>query len=326
VQRGPQWLSLIVVVLVVVAVHGASCGDGDGGASCPSPWPFFARLLEKSQTIRRIVKDCRALPRLIGALLQAHCTGPIRRTEDPRKSRKGEAARSIGAHVPDISARCHRPAGSSPREAEAAKADRPPWLLVLWENVAYLADDDRRAQAFRVLQREVGTRPEQILAAPEETLLAVTGHGIVAEQFAAKLRSCAQLVLQEFDGNLRQVLHWPLAQARKALQKFPGIGEPGAEKILLFTGTAPLFALESNGLRVLLRLGFGEEKKSYSTTYRLVQNDVAPELEEDCAWLIRAHQLLRRHGQELCRRTEPACGDCPLAAECFHHRPARSAP
>jgi endonuclease III len=32
--------------------------------------------------------------------------------------------------------------------------------------------------------------------------------------------------------------------------------------------------------------------------------------------LIQAHLLLRRHGQELCRRSEPTCDNCPLAADC----------
>jgi endonuclease-3 len=102
--------------------------------------------------------------------------------------------------------------------------------------------------------------------------------------------------------------------------KFPGFGEPGAEKILLFTRTQPILALESNGLRVLVRLGFGEEKKSYATTYRLVQAAATAEAKQDCTWLIRAHLLLRRHGQEVCRRSQPQCGDCPLSPECAHYR------
>jgi endonuclease-3 len=193
--------------------------------------------------------------------------------------------------------------------------------MILWENVAYLADDDRRQAAFQALQERVGTEPTQILSAPGEALLEVTGHGIMPDQFAEKLRRCAQLVLEEFNGDLRPVLQLPLPKAKKTFQKFPGIGEPGAEKILLFSRTCPVLALESNGLRVLLRLGFGEEKRSYSTTYRLVQQAVKEELDVDYAWLIQAHLLLRRHGQDLCRRTEPRCDQCPLAADCdFHQR------
>jgi endonuclease-3 len=191
-----------------------------------------------------------------------------------------------------------------------------PWEMVLWENVAYLADDDRRRQAFQTLKKRIGTEPGQILAASDEALLEVTRPGILADQFAKKLRSCARIVLEEYDGDLRPVVKLPLGKAKKVLQKFPGIGEPGAEKILLFCQTYPVLALESNGLRVLLRLGFGEEKKSYSTTYHLVQKAVDGGLVKDYSWLAQAHLLLRRHGQELCRRTNPACEKCPLAADC----------
>jgi endonuclease III len=191
-----------------------------------------------------------------------------------------------------------------------------PWEMILWENVAYLADDDRRLEAFQTLKKRVGTEPAKLLAASNEALLEVTRHGILADQFAKKLRKCAQIALEQFDGDLRPVLKLPFPKAKKALQRFPGIGEPGAEKVLLFTRSYPVLALESNGLRVLLRLGFGEEKKSYSTTYRLVQRSVEEGLEKDYPRLIDEQLLLRHHGQELCKRTNPECRKCPLAPDC----------
>src|SRR5262249_7325187 len=103
-----------------------------------------------------------------------------------------------------------------------------PWEIILWENVAYLATDERRRQAFQALKKGVGIKPEQILSAAAEALLEVTRHGIMPEQFAEKLRKCARIALEEFDGDLRPVLKLTLSQAKKALQKFPGIGEPGA--------------------------------------------------------------------------------------------------
>jgi endonuclease III len=210
-------------------------------------------------------------------------------------------------------------------QAHYGKQQQPkldgPWELILWENVAYLADDDRRREAFQTLKRRVGTEPAQILSASDELLLEVTRHGIMSEHFAEKLRKCAQIALEEFDGDLRPVLKLPFPKAKKALQKFPGIGEPGAEKILLFTRTYPALALESNGLRVLLRLGFGEEKKSYSTTYRLVQKATEEGLDKDYSTLIEAHLLLRHHGHELCKRSKPECRKCPLSPDCeFYQR------
>jgi endonuclease III len=191
-----------------------------------------------------------------------------------------------------------------------------PWKLILWENVAYLADDEHRAQAFLALEQKIGSRPQDIRSASNSALLEVTSHGIVARQSVQKLKKCAAIACEEFAGDLRPCLKLPLREAKRALQKFPGIGEPGAEKILLFCRSHPVFGLDSNGLRVLLRLGFGTENKNYATTYRSVQRAVEPELKIDFKWRIRAHQLLRRHGQELCRRNKPQCPDCPLAPEC----------
>jgi endonuclease III len=195
-----------------------------------------------------------------------------------------------------------------------------PWLLVLWENVAYLADDDRRRAALRELRRRVGTRPADILAASDDDLLEAAGHGIMPENQVRKLRRCAEIAAEQFDGDLRPVLTLPPAKAKKALGKFPGVGEPGAEKVLLFTRTVPALALESNGLRVLVRLGFADEQPNYAATYRRVRAAVDPAAPRDYDWLIAAHQLLRRHGREVCRRSRPACGDCPLADGCAYHQ------
>ena len=201
---------------------------------------------------------------------------------------------------------------------------RDPWQMILWENVAYMANDERREEGFRALQKRVGTRPEQVLSAAEDVLLDVTSHGIVSETFAAKLRLCAKICLQAFAGDVRQILKWPLPKAKKALQKFPGIGEPGAEKILLFSGVLDVLALESNGLRVLVRFGLGEDRKSYAATYKSVREVTIEELPAHSKSLTKAHLLLRRHGQELCLRNGPLCHVCVVNSDCpFFHRLAK---
>jgi endonuclease III len=192
-----------------------------------------------------------------------------------------------------------------------------PWLLILWENVAYLADDERRQSALEHLERTIGTSPERIADASTAELLAVTQHGIAPARFVEKLQTCARVALEQFGGDVRSVLELPVAKAKKALQKFPGIGEPVAEKILVFAGAAPILALDSNGLRTLVRLGFAEEKKNYAATYRAVRESVAHELPGDCDWLARTHLLLQQHGRELCKRSEPLCHQCPLAKRCL---------
>ena len=115
---------------------------------------------------------------------------------------------------------------------------------------------------------------------------------------------------------LRAAVRRSPKEANQLLQRFPGIGEPGADKILLFAGGQVSLGPDSNALRVLYRLGFGKQEKDYGRTYRSAAEAVRPELPRNFRWLIRAHQLLRRHGQEICQRAAPRCEACPLTASC----------
>ena len=196
-----------------------------------------------------------------------------------------------------------------------------PLHLILWESIGYLVEDDRRETAFKALRRQVGLSPTDILSAPTEQLVKITKlGGIHPELRAHRLKEIAQIVLNDFQGDLRNALKLPLRQAMKELKKFPSIADPGAEKILLFTKTYPVLALESNGLRVLLRLGFGEEHRNYSNSYASVREALQNYIGEDCDFLIRAHQLLRQHGKELCRTNNPACDACPLKKTCAYYQ------
>ncbi|HEX7722916.1 MAG TPA: hypothetical protein VF397_12205, partial [Pyrinomonadaceae bacterium] len=63
-----------------------------------------------------------------------------------------------------------------------------PFELILFESVAYLASDERRAEAFDLLRKTVGTKPHQILAAANNALLRVTElGGMQPEKRAARL-------------------------------------------------------------------------------------------------------------------------------------------
>ena len=200
-----------------------------------------------------------------------------------------------------------------------AKPLSDPFEIIIWENIAYLVDDDRRAAAFSALGREVGLQPVDIMGASKAQLTEFTQPGgIHAELRAQRLKESAQIVLVEFGGDFSAALKLPLKKAMSALKKFPSIGDPGAEKILLFTRSYPVLALDSNGLRVLLRLGFGEEKKSYTSSYRSVKEAIANELNDDFDFLISAHLLLKQHGQETCKTSNPRCDDCVLRKDCAY--------
>ena len=196
---------------------------------------------------------------------------------------------------------------------------RGPFELVLWENACYLLTDERRAAVFEGLRAQVGLTAKAIWSADRDTLLALAKMGGMRPQTRVfRWLEIARITLEQFDGDLDRILQEPYAKAKKALKQFPCIGDPGAEKILLFCGIGSELALDSNGLRVLTRVGFGREQKSYGATYKSVQDDLKGLLPHDAASLARAYLLLRQHGKTLCRNNGPECGDCPAAGMCAY--------
>ena len=196
-----------------------------------------------------------------------------------------------------------------------------PYEMIVYKNSAYPATDAFCAKVFDALKRSVGLRVDDILAAPKGKLTEIMKlGGIFPELRAVRLKEIAALVKHTFAGDLRTVLKGPLREARKALKQFPTIGDPSADKILLFTKTAPVAAIPSNCVHVLPRLGCGEEKKSYAATYRSAQEAVRTQLPESAGALLRAYLLLKQHGQELCKRSRPRCEQCPVSSDCLYFK------
>lgn len=204
--------------------------------------------------------------------------------------------------------------------APALPPARGPFELVLWENACYLMPDDRRLEVFEGLRREVGLTPAAILAADRDVLLSWAKRGGMRPEVRVfRWLEIARICRDQFSGDLDSILTQTYAQAKKALKQFPTIGDPGAEKILMFCELASGLPLESNGLRVLTCVGYGREHlKNYGQTYKSVQEAIAAEIPKAPARLAEAHLLLRQHGKEVCRTNEPACYDCPIAADCAY--------
>lgn len=193
-----------------------------------------------------------------------------------------------------------------------------PFELVLWENACYLLPDDRRREVLEGLRKEVGLTPQAILEADRDVLLFwATRGGMRPEVRVFRWLEIARICRDQFGGDLERILSQPYAQAKRALKQFPNIGDPGAEKILMYCGAAPGLPLEWNGLRVLTRVGYGREHvRNYGQTYKSVQDSLASEIPTNPAKLAQAHLLLRQHGKEVCRNNRPLCDACSISALC----------
>jgi endonuclease III len=197
---------------------------------------------------------------------------------------------------------------------------RGPFELVLWENACYLLPDTRRAAVFEGLRQLTGLDPRRLLSADREKLLALAKMGgMRPETRVFRWLEIARITMEQFTGDLDSILLKRYADAKKALKQFPNIGDPGAEKILLYCGAGEGLPLDWNGSRVLLRVGFGRSQpRNYGAQYRSIQEAVEGQLPRTASALASAHLLLRQHGKTICREKGPACGQCPVIELCAY--------
>ena len=192
-----------------------------------------------------------------------------------------------------------------------------PYEFIVWWHCGYPASDKTCAKGWEKLKVEVGIDPEKLLAAtPRKLAEALKPGGMVPELRTQRLKEVAMRVKDQFGGDLRAGLVGPIAEARKKLKKFPGIADPGADRILLFAGISPIAAVPSNCPHVLVRILRGKERENYGVNYRLAQEAIAAAVPETFDARTPAYLLLKRHGQEICKSSKPKCDDCPVSAHC----------
>jgi len=219
--------------------------------------------------------------------------------------------------------------GKSAATASSAKSSvnigpTDPYEMVLHRNAGYPQSDVNCDRGFQALKRAIGLSPEKILAAPPSKLAeALRAGGMAPELRARRMKEVAARVLGEFGGDLRAVMKRGPVEAKKALKKFPTIGDSFAEKVLLFTKTAPVAAVPATSVHVLLRLGFGLERKNYAANYRAAQEAIAAEVPETFEARQRAYLLIKQHGQTLCKASRPKCDECPVSGDCKYYRRLR---
>jgi endonuclease-3 len=214
---------------------------------------------------------------------------------------------------------------------QAAVGPSDPYEMILFVNCGYPATDASCTKGYDALKRDVGTEPEGILAAPRARLAKLMRlGGIVPELRAERLKTIAKMVTEEFGGDLKWSLEKLLQEekkgagkgirsVKKALKEFPVIGDPGADKILLFARLAPVAAVPSACVAVPQRILFGAEDKNYAAGYRAAQEAMKAEVPEKFDARQRAYLLLKRHGAEICKRTKPKCEICPVSSMCAYY-------
>ena len=194
-----------------------------------------------------------------------------------------------------------------------------PYEFLVWWHCGYPQSDVRCAKGWAALAAQIDITPKMILASPSDKLAsALKLGGMVPEIRAQRLKEIAMRVHNQFDGDLLGALRGPPAHSREILKQFPNIGDPGADRILLFAGIAPVAAVPSNNVSVMVRVLYGRERENYRVNYRQSQEAIEQALPPHVEARSRAYLLLKRHGQEICKRTKPKCDLCPVRLRCAY--------
>jgi len=191
-----------------------------------------------------------------------------------------------------------------------------PYLFLVWWHCGYPASDATCQRGWDALKSKIGVAPQDLLRVSQaDVAAAIKAGGMVPEERAARLQEIAGRVLNEFGGDLRKSLAGPMRDVRRLLKSFPGIADPGADRILLFGDCAPVAAIPSNCPHVLVRIRKGSEQ-DYGKTYREAQSMIEAEVPAQFAARQRAFLLLKEHGQSICKRVKPKCESCPVSGYC----------
>jgi endonuclease-3 related protein len=148
-------------------------------------------------------------------------------------------------------------------------------------------------------------------------LVRPSGHYRVKAQ---KLQEFARVVVEEFGGSLDALLDGgPEGDAdavRERLLAIWGIGPETADAITLYAARLPTFVVDAYSYRLFERLDLAPGERRYEVYRRFLLDRVGPDVWALNEW----HALIVRHGQQVCRRSEPRCDECALLQRCAFGR------
>jgi endonuclease-3 len=136
--------------------------------------------------------------------------------------------------------------------------------------------------------------------------------GIKAERIQRILRLLTEQLAPSGERplSLAHLADLPVAEAEAYLRSLPGVGPKTAACVLLFSLGQSSFPVDTHVWRVTRRLGWIGRRESAAAAHATLERLIPPE------WRHTLHVDVVRHGREVCYARAPACGRCPLSAEC----------
>jgi len=171
-----------------------------------------------------------------------------------------------------------------------------------WRNVEVAIGNLRRARILEV--RALAEAPVSVI----RRQVRIAG---LYRTKPARLRAFCRHLLDRSGGDLTRYFARPTEVVRADLLAQDGVGPETADSILLYAGGHPVFVVDAYTERIGRRIGLFRTGE-----YRAIQRYFEQHVPRDLATYQEYHALLVRHAKTLCRRTNPACPQCPVQSLC----------
>lgn len=189
-------------------------------------------------------------------------------------------------------------------------SDRDPFKTLIITIISQNTAGKNTAKAFENLSNQFKITPEALANGEKgkiEECLQVAG---LYRNKAKTVKQVSKIIIENFQGDLTQVLSLPFEEARKALLQLPGVGPKTADVVLLFCAEKPTIPVDTHVNRVSKRLGLAPKNGDYEAIRKSLQKLYDP---KD---YLSIHVLLISLGRTHCKARKPLCKQCPVNVLC----------
>ena len=164
-------------------------------------------------------------------------------------------------------------------------------------------------KAYRTLEEQIGITVNTLAHANiREISNSIRSAGLQRQKSKA-LRQLARIISQKYTGDLSEILHKPISDARDELQTLPKVGPKTADVLLSIYGK-PTISVDTHVERVSKRLALTHPKAKYE------------KIRADLMQLFDLNDygnvplLFMAHGRKYCKAIGPLCATCPVRQLC----------
>jgi len=179
--------------------------------------------------------------------------------------------------------------------------------------------DQNSHRAYASLRARFSTW-EQLRRAGVRTIAAAIRSGGLADVKAERIKNILnQIHKDNRDLDLSFLKRWRTEKIREYLGAFKGVGDKTIACVLLFSLKRPVMPVDTHVWRVSRRIGLVPVKADPKRTETIIEGLIPGKM------MYQFHMNLIAHGRNVCKATNPRCGECVLLENCDYGRRRSSA-